>query len=106
MLKTSPLSNQRKSIEEDYSPSDSDSLLDVFGVYPNPNAGGEIHLTLPKGQEIVEVSIYDMKGIKVFEANVVNRYGSSIEPNLPSGIFVIELKSGDNLYRQKLCVIK
>jgi hypothetical protein len=70
-------------------------------IYPNPISNGQI-LQVNLDSQISEYSIYTIAGKKVL---VENSSSNEIFINsLTSGIYIIEIKTKDNTFREKLII--
>lgn len=78
------------------------SETDLFKVYPNPNYSGILNIT--NSENIDELVIYSMTGtvVKIFR-NKSSEYNIG---DLKTGIYILHLKAGKNIYSKKLCVLK
>jgi hypothetical protein len=79
--------------------------------YPNPfNSAATISYSIPKS-ELVTLKVFDILGIEV--ANIVNEHQSAgsykVEfnaANLPSGIYLYQLRASDFIATKKLIIVK
>ena len=78
------------------------SETDLFKVYPNPNSSGILNIT--NSENIDELVIYSITGtvVKIFR-NKSSEYNIG---DLKTGIYILHLKAGKNIYSKKLCVLK
>ena len=78
----------------------------LFKIHPNPiNRGQNINITLPNTFKHAEVHLYDTSGRMVY--NHMSRIDNNtlkINLNQPEGLYVLLVKSGDEVLRSKLVV--
>jgi len=75
-------------------------------IYPNPNAGTFI-LNCPEKTGNLLINIFDLQGKKCFES-VLQSEGNAhiINPEqLKTGIYLLEIRVNDKIYKQKLVII-
>ena len=80
-----------------------------LSVSPNPNNGAAtISYILPRGSEKGDIIIYNLSGKEVKQYVVDNAFGSLTlsTADLPSGIYLYQLKAGNNSQTKKMIVIK
>lgn len=81
--------------------------LDIFentSIYPNPNLG-EVNISLGS-LEKVDISIVDITGKTVFEAENVRTKNYKINLDVPSGMYLVELQSEGEYRNFRLVVQK
>ncbi len=88
----------------------SSNLKDEFVVYPNPNGTHTLTVSIGVGFSLqTEISIYNIVGQKVFTKTLsvtdVNYKAITFPMNLPAGIYIIRLVSGDRIYSSKFIVL-
>lgn len=64
-----------------------------FHVYPNPSSGA-FNINFDSTPSSLDLSIYNLQGQRLFEQNFQNRASISFNPNLASGHYILELKTG------------
>ena len=74
-----------------------------FGIYPNPTAGEFTIYGLENA--VNNLNIYDVYGNNVFETTTSNKT-ETVNPNLPSGIYLCKIMNGKKSMTQKLVVVK
>ena len=74
-----------------------------LGVYPNPSSGAFTVLGLSAGAN--NLDIYDMFGKLVFQTTVNGKEGM-LQPNLPNGIYFLQMKTGEGVKTEKMVVSK
>lgn len=79
-----------------------DLALKQIKVYPNPATNNTVFVQ-QKGNKELSISIFDTKGQKVF-SNTYNKQNIEINHKLSSGIYFIQLKSGNEISTQKLII--
>jgi hypothetical protein len=82
------------------------NLSTNINVFPNPVTNGNIHLNIEGNQNLKYlISIYDVKGIKVFEENSPSFSTTEINlQNISSGIYCVKVYDGKNLFTKKFIV--
>ena len=82
-----------------------------FGFYPNPALDKRITLIYDLKNNSAEkntVSIYALTGAKVFETEITNNAGFYTKElnlsNLTSGIYIVQIQSGDYTQAKKLVI--
>ena len=78
----------------------------ALNIYPNPATSGYFIINLNENKEEVNVSICNMIGAQVFEKNYAANDNIKVEINksLPSGTYVVTVKTGEEISRSKLVV--
>ncbi len=77
-----------------------------FIIYPNPSSTiTTIAITNFKQQENYSLSIYNMQGKRIFNQSLI-KSKTDLENNLPSGIYLIELRSTETTKMNKLIILK
>lgn len=73
-------------------------------VFPNPvKAGEKLTVQIPRSDEFVEISIYDLAGRKLFENAGSNRLTELTVPEKP-GIYIVAAKYQDAVKTEKILV--
>ena len=84
----------------------------AFGMWPNPNRGEQLYLTLDHVNEAVTtatVDIFDLVGQKVTSRTIAVS-GSTVntvidlDGSLSSGIYVVNLTAGEHTFTQRLVI--
>lgn len=76
-----------------------------FRLYPNPSSG-EIEIeTIHNYRSPSYVQVYDMQGKKCAET-VTDRFPFRFKLDLPNGVYTVELRSENQIYHQKLILVK
>jgi len=81
-------------------------------VYPNPfNSGTTISFTIPSVKEPVYLQVYDINGhlVETVMKKILNEGTYHIQwipKNLPSGLYILQLRTGKLIMNQKLSFIK
>jgi len=83
----------------------------TFEVYPNPNNGAFVlRITSEKVSDKVELQLFNSIGILVYRKEFKPtslHYNESVDvENLPSGIYLIHLFDGENLFNEKVIINK
>lgn len=78
----------------------SDIRSNLFNIYPNPNSTGTLNIS--DSENINELQIYSMTGKLV--RSFRNKVGSYPINELPSGIYLIQIKAGTKFYVRRLIV--
>jgi uncharacterized delta-60 repeat protein len=78
----------------------------IMNVYPNP-ANGNITLEVPlEDNENLDISVYNMMGIKVYGETVFNAYGLYTKnfdfTGFGSGVYIIQIKTKDKVASKKI----
>ena len=75
--------------------------IDGLSFYPNPVSNGKIYITSKSGLD-KEVTVFDVLGKKVLQANVITKelYIGALSP----GVYIIKFKEGDDTATRKLIV--
>lgn len=79
-------------------------FADGFGVYPNP-ASGMVTLQLPALNSAAEISILSAQGQVIYSTQIKSSGSNLLQADLsqaPKGLFMVILKSGDQLLTRKL----
>jgi hypothetical protein len=75
-------------------------------VYPNPNKG-TVQIMVPAAtQQIVAVNITNVTGISVFSGEVMTNKLSSLQLDVPDGIYLLHAFSPDMKYTVKITVLR
>ena len=69
-------------------------------IYPNPNTGSFVI----KDCEGCDLKIYNLSGVLLFEKNKTN--SKMVNTNLDAGIYLVEIKTENDMYYRKLVVNK
>ena len=80
----------------------SGSEADLFNVYPNPNSTGILNIT--NSEIIDELLIYSLTGIMLKKFQNQSHYYNIEE--LETGIYIIQIIAGNNLYAKRLIVMR
>ena len=78
------------------------SLIDSIQIFPNPSNGSFIMKNIPAACS--DFSIIDVNGKMVFAISDAKEY--TLIPQLSSGIYVVLLRCGDVLYKQKITIMQ
>ena len=83
----------------------------TFELFPNPNSGAFVlGITSEKVSEKVELQLFNAIGILVYRKEFKPtslHYNEAINvENLPSGIYLIHLFDGENLFNEKVIINK
>jgi hypothetical protein len=75
-------------------------------VYPNPTIDGKITVDLSSLREFenIDISIIDLKGVKVYDAIVNKPTLYKLDLQLPNGIYLIRIISNSQQYINKLII--
>jgi hypothetical protein len=84
------------------------------GLYPNPNRGDQVRLSLSsveEGVETVSVDIYDAQGVRVASRTVAVQDGfvnTDLELNgaLTNGLYMVNVAAGAATYNERLVIKK
>ena len=76
--------------------------LDVF---PNPSVGGSVSLSWPGGESVADVAVFDLTGRQVAGLSQVVR-NEMVDLNLPSGTFVVKMRTASSSATTQLQVIR
>lgn len=81
----------------------------VLNVVPNPFKGGELNLYFETFEnDLVNISIYNMNGVKVLEKNEMKKSGLlkkiNINQQFNAGIYFIKVRSSNKLYTTKIII--
>ena len=89
------------SAQENKQPRVQDTSIDGLSFYPNPVSNGKIYITSKSSLE-KEVTIFDVLGKKMFQADVNSRELniSSLSP----GVYIIKIREGEATATRKLIV--
>jgi hypothetical protein len=82
-------------------------LLNIpFKVYPNPTKG-IIHIEFAKNfTNILEVSIYDIRGALLIKKEIADETMLYLDlSDQPKGIYMLSLKSNNRFYLAKLIIL-
>jgi hypothetical protein len=79
----------------------SEQSSDVLGFYPNPVSNGKIYI-ISKNTTDKEITIFDVLGKKVTHT-ILNNKELNIS-SLTSGVYIIQIKEGENTATRKLIV--
>jgi len=76
-----------------------DTIISDFKVYPNPFSN-EVRLSLPSGENISKIEVFDLVGKKVFQTT---EPGIDIQINIPNGFYLLKatMDSGKS-YKSKI----
>lgn len=84
-------------------------LVQQLRLIPNPSQG-QFNLELPKTVEgLAELSITNLNGQRIFNAQVQTSPGSTFPLDLsrqPQGVYLVHVRVGNQLYQEKLVLIK
>jgi len=72
-------------------------------IYPNPS-NGQFIVKFNKKVNNATINIHDMNGRKIHSLNNVSGYQTSMDVNLPKGIYVVSTNTGGEITRQKLVI--
>ena len=89
------------SAQDNKQPRVQDTSIDGLTFYPNPVSNGKIYITSKSSLE-KEVTIFDVLGKKMFQADV-----NSKELNISSlspGVYIIKIREGEATATRKLIV--
>ncbi|NNC96125.1 MAG: T9SS type A sorting domain-containing protein [Chitinophagales bacterium] len=79
-------------------------LSSEVSIYPNPN-NGRFNISLPEGMEFVNIVVRDLKGLEIQTFD--NRTSNQIElTGIPSGTYLIHIKSSNYSFVKKLIINK
>ncbi len=83
----------------------------AFNVYPNPIEGGHATIEMQNvGEGDASISVYNSVGKVVLNKTVVLnpnqalKYDLAFERNIPTGIYIVEVRSGQNRYIRKVVI--
>ncbi len=98
----------RKVVDASYKSSSFNSVGSVgvtnFNIFPNPSNGNFI-LQTDEIPDNAVAEVYNIIGVKVY-SQVINKMETAISLNLPSGLYNIALRSGDNAVTHKITIQK
>ncbi|MCB9169889.1 MAG: T9SS type A sorting domain-containing protein [Flavobacteriales bacterium] len=85
-----------------------------INLFPNPNNGDQVYLTmndLPEGVENVSVEMFDMYGKRVMSTTLTGQDGMInsvmyLDRSLASGLYTVNLTAGDHAWTQRLMINK
>lgn len=75
---------------------------DLFNIYPNPS-NGQFRISLKTNQQFEQIKIYDPLGALIWSSNI-NNIEDSFMVDVPAGLYMVELLSG-NISQKKLLLI-
>lgn len=91
--------------------SDPDELDVDFILFPNPNEGQSVTISMPALQNTqnVSVEIYDIAGKQVYAEGLGNRNGQvykviNFDGKLEKGVYLVTVTSGEQRYTQRMVV--
>jgi len=73
-------------------------------LYPNPTK--DIFKVSTPGDQTVGIKIVDLSGRTVYETDAVYNDDEVSVANLVSGIYVVQIRTGDSVFVQKLIIQK
>jgi hypothetical protein len=74
-----------------------------FKLYPNPSSGNFMIEFADLESSTVELTINDMNGRQVY-SNKLSGENISVSVDIPSGIYMVTVRAGDKLFKQKLLI--
>jgi hypothetical protein len=79
--------------------------LDAFGLYPNPSKG-KFFLSHLKTAANYQITVYDLFGKSILQKEILQ--AAEVEmfdlSGVPEGLYIVELRSGNTVLREKLVV--
>lgn len=83
-----------------------ENLASSLYVFPNPSKNGSFNVAWRKGsgEKQVEINIIDMKNNLKHKEIIVEKNEHHLETNLPSGIYVLIVKTSDKTFTNKLII--
>lgn len=82
---------------------------ELFLLYPNPNNGTfDILLDTANGEEKVNFEVYDLSGKQILSEQRANggRSVYSLQADVPTGLYLIRVQSGDYVHTERFAVTK
>ena len=76
-----------------------------LNVFPNPSVGGAVSLSWPGGESVADVAVFDLTGRQVAGLSQVVR-NEMVDLNLPSGTFVVKMRTETSSATTQLQVIR
>ncbi len=83
----------------------------LFNIYPNPTSQRNLQLVFRAiGEGPLELSITNVSGVAVHTNKVLAKVDGTtscdiqLDKNLPAGIYIVSVKSGNNTYKKKLII--
>ena len=77
----------------------------AFEIYPNPSSAGELYITLPEPMvSQANVAVYTSSGQLLFSGIMPDNAGKLSLGKLTPGMYLIQIRTVDRLYTQKLMV--
>ncbi|MBR4787156.1 MAG: C10 family peptidase [Bacteroidales bacterium] len=77
---------------------------DIVTIYPNP-VSNQLHVSMPLGSQKVDMQIYDLSGKLVRKMSSLSERECVMDvSSLSSGIYILKVCDGRNVYRRKIVV--
>jgi agmatine/peptidylarginine deiminase len=80
------------------------TLKNRLHIFPQPSNNG-FYVHLPENNNIVQLSIYDQSGRLVHTADAYLP-GTMIQPELKPGVYILKVRSGDQVFNNQLIITK
>lgn len=80
------------------------TLKNRLHIFPQPSNNG-FYVHLPENNTIVQLSIYDRSGRHVYAADDYQP-GVMIQPELKPGVYILNVRSGDQVFNNQLIITK